>query len=124
MTGPGTNIYLFGDASELAVIDPGPDIEAHLEAIAREGGGAIKKILVTHTHRDHSPGAARLKALTGAEVIGMPASATEFQDQDFHPDRIPQDGERLPIGAITLRVVHTPGHASNHCCFLLEEEKL
>ncbi|MDB5797255.1 MAG: fold metallo-hydrolase [Paucimonas sp.] len=124
MTGPGTNSYLVGDAQGVAVIDPGPDIEEHLAAIAREGQGAIKLILTTHTHRDHSPGAARLKALTGAPIIGMPAPRTEFQDPNFHPDRIPVDAERIQVGAITLRVIHTPGHASNHCCYLLEEEQL
>lgn len=124
MTGPGTNTYLVGDAGVLAVIDPGPDIESHLAAVAQEGGPAIRYILTTHTHRDHSPGAARLKALTGAEVIGMPAPATEFQDPDFRPDRVPRDGDRLQLGNVTLRVIHTPGHASNHCCFLLEEERM
>lgn len=124
MTGPGTNCYLVGDAQTLAVIDPGPDIESHLASIAQEGGPAIRYILTTHTHRDHSPGAARLQQLTGAEIIGMPAPISEFQDPTFRPDRAPQDGERLPVGGVTLRVVHTPGHASNHCCYLLEEERM
>jgi glyoxylase-like metal-dependent hydrolase (beta-lactamase superfamily II)/8-oxo-dGTP pyrophosphatase MutT (NUDIX family) len=124
MTGPGTNSYLVGDSQALAVIDPGPDIESHLAAIAQEGGAAIRFILTTHTHRDHSPGAARLKELTGAEVIGMPSPVSEFQDPTFRPDRAPHDGERLQVGGITLRVVHTPGHATNHCCYLLEEERL
>ncbi len=62
--------------------------------------------------------------MTGAEIIGMPAPDSEFQDPTFRPDRVPKDGERIQVGGITLRVVHTPGHASNHCCYLLEEEQM
>lgn len=124
MTGPGTNTYLVGDDQALAVIDPGPDLPEHLARVAEAGQGRIALILTTHTHRDHSPGAARLKALTGAQVIGMPAPASEFHDTGFAPDRIPQDGEQITVGGIGLRVVHTPGHASNHCCYLLEQEAL
>jgi glyoxylase-like metal-dependent hydrolase (beta-lactamase superfamily II)/8-oxo-dGTP pyrophosphatase MutT (NUDIX family) len=124
MTGPGTNTYLAGNDKALAVIDPGPDIEEHLARVAEQGAGRIRLILTTHTHRDHSPGAARLQAMTGARVIGMPAPDSEFHDMAFAPDHVPVDGERFEIGGVTLRVVHTPGHASNHCCYLLEEERL
>jgi glyoxylase-like metal-dependent hydrolase (beta-lactamase superfamily II)/8-oxo-dGTP pyrophosphatase MutT (NUDIX family) len=121
MTGPGTNSYLVGER-ELAVIDPGPAIEAHVKALVAAGAGRIRWILCTHTHVDHSPAAALLKALTGAELIGRPAPAG--QDRSFAPERVPAHGERLRLGDATLRVVHTPGHASNHLCYLLEETRM
>ena len=125
MTGPGTNTYLVGggSANEWAVIDPGPADEGHVQAILAAAPGPIRMILVTHTHRDHSPGAALLKKLTGAEMCGLPALHPEWHDTSFMPDRLLTHGERLrPGGEATLRVIHTPGHASNHLCFLLEEE--
>ena len=122
MTGPGTNTYLIG-RDEIAVIDPGPAIEEHVERIVAAGEGRIRWILTTHTHPDHSPAARLLKESTGAEVLGMPAPEGDaVQDREFRPDRIPVHGERLRIDGQTLRVIHTPGHASNHLCFLLEEE--
>jgi glyoxylase-like metal-dependent hydrolase (beta-lactamase superfamily II)/8-oxo-dGTP pyrophosphatase MutT (NUDIX family) len=124
MTGPGTNSYLVGEGDELALIDPGPALEAHVEALLREAGGRIRWILATHTHLDHSPAAQAIQAATGAQLLGMAAPPTERQDQDFVPDRILLHGERLRIAGCTLRVLHTPGHASNHLCYLLEEEKL
>jgi glyoxylase-like metal-dependent hydrolase (beta-lactamase superfamily II)/8-oxo-dGTP pyrophosphatase MutT (NUDIX family) len=124
MTGPGTNSYLVGDDDMLAIIDPGPDDAQHVEALLRESGARLRYILATHTHMDHSPAARRLKALTGADVLGMPAPPHARQDQDFAPDRVLRHGERIAVGNATLRVVHTPGHASNHLCYLLEEEKL
>jgi glyoxylase-like metal-dependent hydrolase (beta-lactamase superfamily II)/8-oxo-dGTP pyrophosphatase MutT (NUDIX family) len=124
MTGPGTNSYLVGDGDTLAIIDPGPDDAQHVEALLREAGATLRYILATHTHMDHSPAARRLKELTGAEVLGMPAPPHARQDQDFAPDRVLRHGERLVVGNATLRVVHTPGHASNHLCYLLEEEKM
>ncbi|NUA31822.1 MBL fold metallo-hydrolase [Cupriavidus basilensis] len=126
MTGPGTNTYFVGDPArnEWAVIDPGPDDEAHVDAVLAAAPGPIRWILATHTHIDHSPATSRLKAATGAPVLGRPAPQTPRQDQTFQPERILAHGERLALGeGCTLRVVHTPGHASNHLCFLLEEEK-
>jgi glyoxylase-like metal-dependent hydrolase (beta-lactamase superfamily II)/8-oxo-dGTP pyrophosphatase MutT (NUDIX family) len=125
MTGPGTNTYFVGDGQEngWAVIDPGPDDAAHVDAILAAAPGPIHSIFVTHTHRDHSPAAAALKARTGAPLFGKRARHAEWQDAGFAPDRELQDGERIAIGRATLRVVHTPGHASNHLCYLLEEEK-
>ncbi len=120
MTGPGTNAYLVGKDA-LAVIDPGPDIALHRDALLAAAGGRIRWILCTHTHMDHSPGAAALKAATGAQVLGMPAPEGGSQDRGFSPDRVPLHGERIALGGATLRVVHTPGHASNHLCYLLEE---
>jgi glyoxylase-like metal-dependent hydrolase (beta-lactamase superfamily II) len=120
LTGPGTNTYLVG-TSELAVIDPGPDDESHVEAIARAGAGKIAWILVTHTHRDHSPAARALRELTGALVVGRAAPEARGQDRRFRPDAEPADGERVMLGEVALRCIWTPGHASNHLCFLLEQ---
>lgn len=123
MTGPGTNTYLLDAGGDIAVIDPGPAIAEHVEAVMAAAGGRIRWVLVTHTHRDHSPAAAMLKARTGAELIGMAPPPYESQDQSFRPDRVPQHGEHLDLAGCRLRVIHAPGHASNQLCFLLEEEK-
>ena len=120
MTGPGTNTYLVGD-DELAVIDPGPALDSHVEKILKVGAGRIRWILTTHTHLDHSPAAAALKAATGAQVLGRRAPPGASQDQGYAPDRVLSDGERVSIGKLNLRAIHTPGHASNHLCYLLEE---
>ncbi len=124
MTGPGTNTYLLGAGEDIAVIDPGPAIDAHIEAVIKAAGARIRWILVTHTHMDHSPAAALLKARTGAELMGMPPPPFENQDQSFRPDRVLAHGERIELGGCALRVIHAPGHASNQLCYLLEEEKL
>ncbi|MCL4801718.1 MAG: MBL fold metallo-hydrolase [Burkholderiales bacterium] len=125
MTGPGTNTYLIGDASTgVAVIDPGPPIEAHVDAVIAAAPGPIRMILCTHTHVDHSPAAALLRLRTGATTLGMLARHPERQDATFHPDRTLGHGERVAAGGATLRVIHTPGHASNQLCYLLEEERL
>jgi len=117
MTGPGTNTYLVG-IDEIAVIDPGPDDADHLDTVASCGGDRIRWILVTHTHNDHSPGAAGLKARTGATVMGFGAR------DDFEPDEAVGDGFRVEATEFRLRAVHTPGHASNHLCYLLEQERM
>ena len=124
MTGPGTNTYLLGASGEIAVIDPGPADASHVQLLIEEAKGHIGWILVTHTHHDHSPAAALLKARTGAELLGMPPPAGERQDQSFRPDRMLAHGERITVAGCTLRVIHTPGHASNQLCYLLEDEKL
>jgi len=117
MTGPGTNTYLVG-TTELVVVDPGPDDEGHLDAVAELGAGRIGWIVVTHTHPDHSPGAAGLARRTGAEVLG-------FAERDgFVPTRLVGEGFELPGAGFTLRAVHTPGHASNHLCWLLVEDTM
>ncbi|HSH48806.1 MAG TPA: MBL fold metallo-hydrolase [Halomonas sp.] len=123
MTGPGTNTYLIGN-QEVAVIDPGPAIEAHVDAIVAAAPGSIRWILTTHTHLDHSPAASLLQVKTGAEVLGRPAPEHGGQDRDFRPDRLLRHGDRLAVDGVTLKAIHTPGHASNHLCFVLEEEKL
>ena len=123
MTGPGTNTYLVGE-DDLAVIDPGPSIDSHIEKIIAAGAGRIRWILATHTHVDHSPAAVLLKAATGAQVLGRPRPADGNQDHSFAPDRVLADGERFSIGNLHLRAMHTPGHASNHLCYLLEKTKM
>lgn len=115
MTGPGTNTYLVG-IDEIAVIDPGPADDEHLDAIAGCGGDRIRWILLTHTHEDHSPGAAGLKERTGAEVL-----AFEERD-DLVVDTVIADGHQVEATEFRLTAVHTPGHASNHLCYKLEEE--
>jgi len=117
MTGPGTNTYLVG-IDEIVVIDPGPDDPAHLDAIAGCGGDRIRWIVCTHTHIDHFPGVAGLKQRTGAEVLAFDAR------DGLEIDRALGDGDLIEATEFVLRAVHTPGHASNHLCFLLEQERM
>jgi glyoxylase-like metal-dependent hydrolase (beta-lactamase superfamily II)/8-oxo-dGTP pyrophosphatase MutT (NUDIX family) len=123
MTGPGTNTYLVG-GEHLAVIDPGPAIDSHIATVLAAGAGRIRVVLCTHTHVDHSPAAQAIKAATGAVVIGRPAPAQPGQDADFAPDRVLEDGDRVMINGLSLRALHTPGHASNHLCYLLENTRM
>lgn len=123
MTGPGTNAYLIG-TDELALIDPGPESASHLAAMIAAAGQRLKWILCTHTHRDHSPGSRALKAGTGAQLLGFGRVPDDGrQDTEFAPDRALGDGDVLDCGSFRLRAVHTPGHASNHLCYLLEGER-
>jgi glyoxylase-like metal-dependent hydrolase (beta-lactamase superfamily II) len=123
MTGPGTNSYIVG-TSELALIDPGPAIESHIAALRAAVGNRLKWIVCTHTHLDHSPAAAALKASTGAPIVGRAAEQDGRQDNDFTPDLVPGEGDLIRIDGATLRAVHTPGHVANHVCYLLEAQKL
>lgn len=117
MTGPGTNTYLVG-IDEIVVIDPGPDDAVHLDAIAGCGGDRIRWIACTHTHVDHFPGVAGLKERTGAEVLAFDAR------DGLEIDRAMGDGDLIEATEFVLRAVHTPGHASNHLCFVLEQERM
>lgn len=123
MTGPGTNSYILG-SGELTLIDPGPELESHIGALLAAVGNRLRRILTTHTHFDHSPAARAVKAATGAELFGMRAPPQANQDQQFAPDRVPAPGEVIDCGEFSLRAVHTPGHASNHLCYLLVEDGL
>lgn len=123
MTGPGTNSYIVGER-ELAVIDPGPDIESHIAALIDAVGDRLKWILCTHTHLDHSPAAGALKRATGAKIAGFTCAQDGRQDAQFAPDRVLSGGDTVSIEGATFRAIHTPGHVCNHLCYLLEEQKL
>jgi glyoxylase-like metal-dependent hydrolase (beta-lactamase superfamily II) len=116
-TGPGTNTYLVG-IDEVVVVDPAVDDPEHLDAILGCGGDRIRWIAVTHTHPDHSTGVAQLKERTGAEVLGFGAK------DGFKPDQRIGDGFTIDSTEFRLRAVHTPGHASNHLCYVVEEERM
>ena len=146
MTGPGTNTYLIGD-DHLALVDPGPDDDAHLAALLSAADDRLRWILVTHTHVDHSPLSARLRQATGAPVFAFgpappappapqvsahvrrprsrlspwrrpPAQRPlDAHDTAFVPDRVLLDGDRLDTGELAIDAVYTPGHTSNHLCF-------
>ena len=128
----GTQTYVVGEAAgpDCAVIDPGPDEEAHIDAIiAAIAGRKVVAIMCTHTHRDHSPAAAPLAALTGAPIVGCAPlvlksdlpRADEAFDPTYAPDRVLADGEAMRGTGWTLTAVATPGHTSNHLCFALAE---
>ncbi len=123
MTGPGTNTYLLG-TGEVAVLDPGPEDARHLDAILAAAGPSIRWVVTTHTHRDHSPLVAQIVKRTGARVIGLAAPQDGRQDETFAPDHLPADGEQFTLGDCRLIAIHTPGHASNCVCYLLEEQRL
>jgi len=128
----GTCTYILGQG-EVAVADPGPDSDAHLAALmAATRGERIAFILVTHTHRDHSGLAAKLKAATGAQLLGARAHVFHTgpekgldasHDATYAPDRALGEGDALAFDDVTLTTLETPGHAANHLCFALEEEK-
>ena len=135
MTGPGTNSYLVGDPNTgYIAIDPGPADDEHLQRLWRAAGGQIRMIVCTHSHPDHSPGAAPLQALCTLKppILGLASKPTARANSRFTPERELADGEKLVLqgtgvdGEIThtLRVVHTPGHAANHLCLVLEEDGL
>ena len=121
MTGPGTNSYLLLGAQAVACVDPGPDDAAHraalLAAIAASGR-PLTHILLTHTHRDHSPGSPALAAATGARILGMsPLAEDPSQDRATVIDEVLADSQVWDALGWPLQVVHTPGHVENHCCF-------
>ncbi|WP_119037615.1 MBL fold metallo-hydrolase [Hephaestia caeni] len=125
----GTQTHLVG-TRDLAVIDPGPDDPAHLDALIRAiDGRPVTAIVVTHTHRDHSPLSRALKAATGAPIVGCTALALDDLgpradaafDRDYAPDRVLADGDRVEGDGWTLVAVATPGHTSNHLAFALPE---
>lgn len=123
----GTNTYIIGRGN-VAVLDPGPADEAHLAAILRAvDGEQVTKILVSHTHRDHSPGVPALVAATGALTFGFgphatpPGAGGEGGDHEFRPDVALPDGATLDGDDWRVTALHTPGHCANHLCFALED---
>jgi glyoxylase-like metal-dependent hydrolase (beta-lactamase superfamily II) len=127
----GTQTYIVGEG-EVAVIDPGPDLPEHVDAIrAALSGERVGAILCTHTHRDHSPASRALQAATGAPIVGCAPLALEDEgpradaafDFDYRPDRVLADGERIEGDGWTLEAVATPGHTSNHLCFALPQAR-
>jgi glyoxylase-like metal-dependent hydrolase (beta-lactamase superfamily II) len=133
MTFTGTCTYVVGHG-EVAIIDPGPDLPQHIAALLQAlGHERVSHILVTHTHRDHSAAAARLKAATGAKLIGcaphrMPKAEDlaggleSAHDQTYAPDAVMGDGEVIAVNGVTLQAVATPGHTGNHLSFALAAE--
>jgi glyoxylase-like metal-dependent hydrolase (beta-lactamase superfamily II) len=125
----GTQVYLVGER-DLAVIDPGLDVPEHIDAIvAAIAGRPVRAIVITHTHRDHSPASRPLAAITGAPIVGCaplahadtgPRLEAGF-DTDYAPDRVLADGDTVAGDGWTLTAIHTPGHTSNHLCFALAE---
>jgi len=127
----GTETYIVG-RGDVAVIDPGPDLDEHVEAIlSATQGERITAILCTHTHRDHSPAARLVQAATGAPIVGCAALTLEDDgpradaafDADYRPDSVLADGESVSGPGWTLQAVATPGHTSNHLCFALRESR-
>ena len=123
MTGPGTNSYLVG-REQLALIDPGPIDEQHIDAIVDTCGDRLRWILVTHTHRDHSPAAKIIAEKTGAEVYGNLLDDDGRQDETFDPLCGFAHNDVFTTDEFNLRVLATPGHVDNHLCFLLEGENM
>ncbi|WP_010217274.1 MBL fold metallo-hydrolase [Sphingomonas sp. PAMC 26621] len=130
-THTGTQVHLVG-TRDLAVIDPGPDTPAHIDAlVAAIAGRPVTAIVVTHTHRDHSPGTRPLAAITGAPIVGCvplalddlgPRADASF-DADYAPDRVLREGDSVGGEGWTLTAIATPGHTSNHLAFALPESK-
>lgn len=121
MTGPGTNTYIVGE-SDLVLVDPGPAVPSHIDAILTCVGDRLRYIACTHTHPDHSPAAAVVADATGAELIGRTTADDRHQDLSFQPASQIDDDECIAGQDWTLRAIRTPGHVDNHVCYLLEEE--
>ncbi len=131
MTGPGTNTYLVGDAATgYVVIDPGPDDAGHVGRIVQATGGDVRAIVCTHSHPDHFPAARPVQAQCKGHppILGLPSGPHARADSRFSPDEALADGQVITLsgGGLThrLQAVHTPGHASNHLCLVLLEDRL
>ena len=121
MTGPGTNTYVIGE-TDLVVVDPGPAIPSHIDAILNCVGDRLRYIACTHTHPDHSPAASALAEATGAMLVGRTTADDRHQDLSFQPASQIEDDECITGEGWTLRAIRTPGHVDNHVCYLLDEE--
>lgn len=131
----GTGVYIVGAGQRVAVIDPGPALTGHIDALKRVlGARELSHILVTHTHRDHSPAARALQAWSDAKTYGLPlqtpasgnsdaAMVDEAHDHDFAPDILVHDGMRIEGDGFVLECVATPGHTANHICYALTSEQ-
>src|SRR5690554_3541059 len=127
MSGPGTNTYLIADHDGLAVLDPGPADSRHIDNILTDDATIelpLTPILVIHTHRDHAPGVALLRGHCRDTVLGPVIVDDPLQDDSWAPDEVLTDGQRIDFGKLSLRVISTPGHVSNHLCYLEESSKI
>ena len=122
-TGPGTNSYLLGD-QEISIIDPGPALIDHIDDLISISGSYLKQIIITHTHPDHSPGASILKEKLGIPILGLTTESSLERDDPIDIDQQISHGDFIQTNEYTLEVIHTPGHASNHLCYLLKEENI
>ena len=122
-TGPGTNTYIVGDANECIIVDPGPNNAAHISKLIELYDGKVKQILVTHTHGDHSPGCKPLVEKWKIKTAGKIAEFDGHQD-DFIPDIELIDGMVFEVAGCHIKAIATPGHASNHFCFLVEPDNM
>ena len=122
-TGNGTNTYLIGN-DDITLIDPGPNDADHIDKILTLGGDKIKRILVTHTHTDHSPAALPISKKLNIPMFGRLVDRdSEWEDETFVPDTVLSHGDTISTNEYTLETIHTPGHASNHLCFYLKDQK-
>ena len=129
----GTGVHIVGAGRAVAVIDPGPDLPDHIAALKQAlGSRRVSHILVTHTHRDHSPAAAALKARSGVKTYGLQLATTattgegmvdEAHDHEFTPDVAVEDGMKIMGEGFELECITTPGHTANHVCYALKEER-
>ena len=122
-TGNGTNTYLIG-RNDISLIDPGPNDPEHIEKILSLGGDKIKRILVTHTHKDHSPAALPISKKLNIPMFGRLVDRdSEWEDETFVPETVLSHRDIISTDEYSLETIHTPGHASNHLCFYLKEQK-
>ena len=119
-TGQGTNTYLIGN-KDITLIDPGPNIQEHIDEIIKLGDGNIKRIVVTHTHTDHSPAALPISKILNVPMYGRLVDGdSSWEDETFSPDVVLKDLDKIETKEYILQAIHTPGHASNHFCFLIK----
>ena len=119
-TGQGTNTYLIGN-KDITLIDPGPNIQEHIDEVIKLGDGNIKRIVVTHTHTDHSPAALPISKILNVPMYGRLVDGdSSWEDETFSPDVVLKDLDKIETEEYILQAIHTPGHASNHFCFLIK----